>query len=274
MRPPQKFLKAGLALGALALLCAGALFLYARHQVEKTLEKERKRVEPVSFPADVREVGAMNLARLEGWKIFATGREIRGIALFENQIWAATSGGLLSLSLDGRNSILYTRLNGLPDADVTCLAESEGKLFAGTGSGALLIVKNGLLSIITLRGMSLGPITALISAPGGVIIGTGESGVWRFDGRGVSDIGKGRAGADFKRITALHRYRERLVVGTFDDGVFVEGLEGFSHYAEAQGLPMNQVTSLGGESELLHTLFLLAVGGDGRQRVTRGSIDL
>lgn len=270
----KTFAKVALAFVSLALTGAVVFFILARRAALEALETEKLKSAPVSYAAEIQEIGSLDRVRREGWKVIATGREIRDIAWFENRIWAATSGGLLSMSQDGQSSTLYTRLNGLPDADVTCLTESEGKLFAGAGSGALLIIKSGKLASVTFRGKPLGRITALIPAPGGVIIGTGEAGAWRFDGRAISDVSEGRAGAVFKRVTALRRVGGNLVVGTFDDGMYIEGPGGFSCYAAEQGLPMNQVTALG-ESEgsvlIGAPLGWATIGADGAVRRHEGA---
>jgi len=241
----RKFMRVMLALVGLDPTLAAVFFISARRAALRALETEKLKSAPASYPAEIKELGPLDRVIREGWRIIATGREIRDIALFESRVWAATSGGLLSISPDGRASSLYTRLNGLPDSDVTFITESEGKLYAGTASGALLVIKGGRLTSISFRGKALGRITSLLPAPGGALIGTAESGVWRFDGRAISDFGEGRAGADFKRVTALHRFGGNLAVGALDNGLYIEGPAGFSHYTTEQGLPMNQVTALG-----------------------------
>ncbi|MGH9803471.1 MAG: hypothetical protein ACRD82_24160, partial [Blastocatellia bacterium] len=74
----------------------------------------------------------------EGITLMQNSRSIRSLARFNDSYFAATDGGLVELTSDGKPKRRFTVLDGLPESDLTALAEFGSQLFIGTRSQGLV----------------------------------------------------------------------------------------------------------------------------------------
>lgn len=221
----------------------GFSYLLITKSVREVLRTEQEKKSPSGKSAKIKNVGSIERASREGWRSVVSMKEIRDIAYYDGKLWLGTSGGLIAVSSDSGGMKVYTRLNGLPDADIASLAVHQNFLYAGSTGGFVMVIRDSEMSYIQLP-KECGPVSVLLSTQRGVAIGTGESGVWLLRGGVLSWLGKDMAGADFVKVTSLGMKEGYILVGTYDDGVFVEKADGFAHYTEKDGLPMNHITSV------------------------------
>lgn len=232
------------ALISVLVVLSGISYLLFTRSIRRVLWAEQSRKILAGQSTQIKNAGSIDRSRKEGWRSVISMKEIRDIAYYEGKLWLATSGGLIAVSPSSKALRIYTRLNGLPDADITSLAVRDNFLYAGSSGGFVMIVKESELSYISLP-TECGAVNTLLNTPEGVAIGTAGAGVWMLKGGVLSRVGKDVRGADFLKVTALTISNGNLVVGTYDDGVFVGKADGFAHYTEKEGLPMDHVTSLG-----------------------------
>ena len=65
-------------------------------------------------------------------QIWQNTNDVRDIVNFKDSYFAATSGGLLQLSAEGKTIKHFTVLDGLPESDLTALTVFSNRLFIGT----------------------------------------------------------------------------------------------------------------------------------------------
>lgn len=94
------------------------------------------------------------LAQLRNWQTFANTRNVRAITAFQEQIVAASSGGLLLFDPETATFRTLTNANGLSSNDITALAADKlGRLWVAAGDGKINIFepKTGNFRIILLE---------------------------------------------------------------------------------------------------------------------------
>lgn len=75
-----------------------------------------------------------------GWTLFSNPDFVQGIALYENQLWAATLGGVVVWDLDSRKPTVYTTRDGLAEIqanDIVYCRMPEGRIVVAHPSGTL-----------------------------------------------------------------------------------------------------------------------------------------
>ena len=77
-----------------------------------------------------------------GWNIYTSLREVKGISLSGNSVWAASSGGLFSFDASLPSDIKkYTSLDGLGSNELTAVSTgSNGTVWAGAFNGAISVL--------------------------------------------------------------------------------------------------------------------------------------
>ncbi|MEO8514676.1 MAG: hypothetical protein ABI543_14045 [Ignavibacteria bacterium] len=77
-----------------------------------------------------------------GWNIYTSLREIKGISLGSNLVWAATSGGLFSFDANNLSNIKkYTSLDGLRSNELTAMTTgSNGLVWVGAFDGSISVL--------------------------------------------------------------------------------------------------------------------------------------
>lgn len=77
-----------------------------------------------------------------GWNIYTSLREVKGISLGGNSVWAASSGGLFNFDATLPSNISkYTSLDGLSSNELTAVSySSDGRVWAGAFNGAISVL--------------------------------------------------------------------------------------------------------------------------------------
>ncbi len=83
-----------------------------------------------------------------GWNIYTSLREVKGISLGNNFVWAATSGGLFNFDPNNSSNIKkYTSLDGLGSNELTAVtASNNGRVWAGAFNGSISVLNTNDLS--------------------------------------------------------------------------------------------------------------------------------
>jgi hypothetical protein len=131
----NKFLVILVVLISVLAVLSGISYLLFTSGVKRVLVAEQDRNILVGKSTPIRNAGSIDRSRKEGWRSVISMKEIRDIVYYEEKLWLATSGGLIVVSPSSGAVRIYTRLNGLPDADITSLAVRDNFLYAGSSGG-------------------------------------------------------------------------------------------------------------------------------------------
>lgn len=79
-----------------------------------------------------------------GWNIYTSLREVKGISLGTNLVWAASSGGLFNFDPNNSSNIKkYTTLDGLGSNELTAVtASSNGTVWSGAFDGSISVLNS------------------------------------------------------------------------------------------------------------------------------------
>jgi len=133
LRARPKLILCLLGLGLISILIGA---LWVREQAEHSLAQERARLarqEFIPFEKSLRSP----LLRPE-IKLWQSTENTRAVIRFQDSYFAATDGGLVQFSPEGKPLRHYTVLDGLTESDLTSLALFDSKLFIGTATRGLL----------------------------------------------------------------------------------------------------------------------------------------
>ncbi|HEX8998801.1 MAG TPA: hypothetical protein VGB07_02810 [Blastocatellia bacterium] len=187
----------------------------------------------------------------DGVTLMQSSQATRSLAHFNNSYFAATDGGLLELSAEGKLKRRFTVLDGLPESDLTALAAFGGQLFIGTRSQGLVAFDGSRFTAYRWTDRKAQAVTALVEDRGRLLIGTFAGGSLEFDGKQFREL---KAGAEQKRLIGIDRLvidDSRLFVGTFADGLWVNEGSRWQHFTVADGLPSNRVVGVVAHGEQL-----------------------
>ena len=210
------------------------------HTVLKTLAEERARLNDENNIPFVRKVLPPNTTQFI--KIVQSTRRTIAIADFNGSYFAATGGGLVRWSFDGKLERHFTVLDGLPESDLTCLTVFDNKLFIGTRTAGLLAFDGSNFEGYEWPDRESKAIMTLLQDSGRLLIGTFGVGLIEFDGREFTEIKVGTESAP--KVNSLFRDDEKLYIGTFDDGLYVVKDGVASHFTTANGLSSNRVVGI------------------------------
>jgi ligand-binding sensor domain-containing protein len=74
----------------------------------------------------------------EGWNIYTSFKDVRGIGISGNMVWGATTGGLFSFDINSSSTVKYTTLDGLLSNQLTSmLVDNSGNIWSGASDGAI-----------------------------------------------------------------------------------------------------------------------------------------
>lgn len=74
----------------------------------------------------------------EGWNIFTSFKDVRGVGISGNTVWGATTGGLFSFDINSPAVTKYTTLQGLLSNQLTAvLVDNSGNVWSGALDGAI-----------------------------------------------------------------------------------------------------------------------------------------
>ncbi len=197
------------------------------------------------------------------WQNFS---DTRAFIKFQNSYFAATGGGLVQYSFDGKIVRHYTVLDGLPESDLTALAVFGEKLFVGTRSAGLIEFDGDGFTQYEWTHRRAQTVTALLNDNGRLLIGTFGGGLLEFSGTDFREIK-----ADDKQIKAivfLSKTDDKLYVGTFDNGLWIYEKDRWAHFTTAEGLNSNRIVgiALHDKNLLVATDFGLAILEENRFR--------
>lgn len=244
-RSRPKFLSRKLFFAAVMILFAvfTLLFVEARfiyRKTELTLEKERRS----QSKNNVIPFSKSDLTphKNENVKIIQSAKNVRALAEFQSSLFAATDGGLLQMNENGEILRHFTVLDGLPESDLTAVAEFQSKLFIGTRSKGLIEFDGEKFSAFRFENHETKSITALQSSQQKLLIGTYSGGLIEFDGVKFTET----KGLDerIQHITMLKKFDSDLLVGTFDDGIWLRKNQIWKHFRTADGLFSNRIVGI------------------------------
>jgi ligand-binding sensor domain-containing protein len=231
-----------LCLAGLCLLSFLTGAVWVREQARRSLARERARQAGQEFIPF--EKSARTPTPRPGIKFWQNTESTRAIARFQDSYFAATDGGLVQFSPEGKILRHYTVLDGLTESDLASLAVFDSKLFIGT-------VTQGLLSFDgerfeSWRWLDRQPqaVTALLPDNGRLLIGTFAGGLIEFDGRRFTELKAGAEKARLRGVNCLSKDGARLYVGTFDDGLWLLEAGRWLHFQAADGLASNRVVGV------------------------------
>lgn len=171
-------------------------------------------------------------------------RATRGLMRWGEAYYAATEGGLVQLSREGKPQRIYTTLDGLTENDLTAIAPFSSKVFIGTRTQGLLSFDGEHFESYAWTDRKAETITTLFEDKGRLLIGTFAGGLIEFDGQTFREL---KAGPEQKRLNAVTRIvrdEARLYIGTFADGLWVEGAGRWFHFTRNDGLPSNRIVEV------------------------------
>ena len=191
-------------------------------------------------------------------------------AQFQDHLYVAGPAGLIEYDAAGIVLHQYAAGRELPGSPLIVLASAvladsrEPELIIGTAEDGLLAFNGRAFRQILPSDLDARAITAILpSASGHLLIGTKKRGVLVYDGKRITVL---HATLKDIHVTALGGSEADLWVGTLDRGVLHFHAGATESFAETQGLPDPQVTSLAfaGDTTYVGTALGVAVFGGGR----------
>lgn len=231
---------AALMISSLLLILVGAWRIKNQAQLQLDAERERERRQSI-VPFE-RKTNA-HLTR-KGLEILQNFSDTRAITRFQDSLFAATDGGLVAFSQSGQLTRHYSAIDGLPESDLVSLAAFDSKLFLGTRTRGLVSFDGQTFESYRWTDRDAQSVNSLLEDEGRLLIGTMAGGLIEFDGQQFKEITAGREHTRLLHINYLRKSGQRLFVGTFDDGLWVEEGERWFHFTTAQGLPSNRIVGV------------------------------
>ncbi len=229
-----------IGLAAIILFCLVFQIFRIKNSVRQTLAETRARLNAKARVPFEKIALAPHLSK--DVQILQNRSATRDFVKFRDSYFAATCGGLVEYSNDGKLTKHFTVLDGLPESDLTALAVFKDRLFIGTRTKNLVVFDGENFENYVWTDRAAQTVTALLESDGKLLIGTSGGGLIEFGGAGFAEIK-----ADDKRISAincLYKDGAKLVVGTFDNGLWIYESDVWTHLTIAEGLPSNRVVGI------------------------------
>lgn len=250
-------------IGLAAILFAGVCFyqtLSVKKNAGNTLAETRARLlerDRVPF-----ERKALTPRLSDKIRILQNTDDTRDIIRFRGAYFAATGGGLVQFSEDGRILKHFTVLDGLPESDLICLLVWRDRLFVGTRTSNLIAFDGEKFEQFNWTDRQARAVTALLENDGNLLIGTFGGGLIEYDGTNFTEIK-----ASDQRISAINclfKSAARIYVGTFDNGLWIAENDTWTHLTVSENLPSNRVVGIAAKGDKIYvaTDFGLAVWQD------------
>ncbi|MDQ6788337.1 MAG: hypothetical protein M3033_16150 [Acidobacteriota bacterium] len=230
-------------IGGAAILIS-FVFVYQILNIKKSAgnalaETRARLLEQTSVPFDKRILTPHSSDKIQ---ILQNTNETRDLVRFRDSYFAATSGGLVQYTEDGRLTKHFTSIDGLPTSDLICLSVWHNHLFIGTRSKNLIAFDGEKFEQFNWTDRQTQAITALSEKDGKLLIGTFAGGLLEYDGTNFTEIK-----ADNKKIAAINclfKTGAKLYVGTFDNGLWIYENDFWTHLTTAENLPSNRVVGI------------------------------
>lgn len=168
--------------------------------------------------------------------------ETRDLTRFRASYFAATNGGLVQMSEDGKLIKHFTVLDGLPESDLTCLIVWNDRLFIGTRTKNLVVFDGEKFEQFIWTDREANAVTAFEEKDGKLLIGTFGGGLIEFDGASFTEIKA--EDKQIKAINCLFKDGAKLYIGTFDNGLWIYENDIWTHFTTAENLPSNRVVGV------------------------------
>ena len=245
------------AVGILVLL----FFVYQIFSIRKsagdTLAETRARLKDKNRVPFEKKILISHLS--DKIRILQNTDETRDIVRFRDSFYAATGGGLIQLSDNGKITKYFTVSDGLPESDLTCLRVWRDQLFIGTRTKNLIVFNGEKFEQFNWTDRQAQAVTALSETDDKLLIGTFAGGLLAFDGDFFTEIK-----ADDQKIptiNCLFADGAKLYVGTFDSGLWIDENEVWTHFTTAENLPSNRVVGIAAKDKSIYvaTDFGLAI---------------
>ncbi|HEY0427068.1 MAG TPA: hypothetical protein VGC76_04600 [Pyrinomonadaceae bacterium] len=236
--------------GAFLLVSCAAIFqiLQIKKSAQTTLAEERARLIEQNSVTFEKKFLMPHLTK--NVQIQQNAGDTRDFARFKDSYFAATSGGLVQFSGEGKILKHFTVLDGLPESDLTCLAVFRGKLFIGTRTKNLVTFDGEKFENYVWTERKTQAVTAFLEIGEKLLIGTFDGGLIEFDGERFSEI-KAEKNA-LKAINCLFKDGAALYVGTFNDGLWIYENNVWTHFTIAENLPSNRVVGIAAKDKKLY----------------------
>jgi len=176
-----------------------------------------------------------------GWESLASPADFRDAVVWNGHLYVAGANALFRYDADGALNQTWRAGMELPPAPLTALAAGEELWIATEGEGAISFDGTRFRRILpTPRGArKLRAILPL--STGGVLFGTAELGVLRYDGTHLRPFHPSLAAL---AVTAMAGAEDDLWVGTRDSGVVHLHAGHAERFSEAEGLPDKAIHSV------------------------------
>jgi ligand-binding sensor domain-containing protein len=222
--------------------------LQIKNSAETTLANERARLIEQNRVTFEKKFLTPHLTK--NVQIMQNTGETRDFVRFQDSYFAATGGGLVEFSAEGKIVRHFTVLDGLPESDLTCLAVFQGKLFIGTRTKDLLVFDGEKFENYVWTQQKSQAVTAFLEIDGRLLIGTFGGGLIEFDGKEFTEIKAEKA--RIKAINFLYKTGASVYAGTFDNGLWIYENDVWSHFTTAEGLPSNRVVGIAAKDKRLY----------------------
>ncbi len=192
-------------------------------------------------------------------QIIQNTQDTRDFVLYKDSFFAATSGGLLQLSPEGKLIKHFTVLDGLPESDLVSLSVFDAKLFIGTRTKGIVTFDGEIFVQFRFTEVEIQAVTGFFSDNGRLLIGTFNGGLLEFDGTVFREIKA--ENQTIKAINVLAKIDATLLIGTFNNGLWKHENDVWKHFTTVEGLRSNRVVGVvrSGENLLVATDFELSV---------------
>ncbi|MCU0238822.1 MAG: hypothetical protein MUC29_05215, partial [Pyrinomonadaceae bacterium] len=175
-------------------------------------------------------------------QIIQNTKDTRDLVIYQDSYFAATNGGLLQLSAEGKLIKHFTVLDGLPESDLTCLSVFDAKLFIGTRTKGILAFDGENFTQFQFSKQDIQAISTFLNDNGRLLIGTFNGGLIEFDGKIFREI-KAK-NQTIKTIIFLAKDNATLFIGTFNNGLWIYENDVWKQFTNAEGLPSNRVVGV------------------------------
>lgn len=175
-------------------------------------------------------------------QIIQNTKDTRDLVFYKDSFFAATSGGLLQLSLKGERIKHWTVIDGLPESDLICLTIFDTKLFIGTRTKGLITFDGESFVQFRFHESETQAITGFLNDNGKLLIGTFNGGLLGFDGKVFREFKA--ENQTIKNITFLEKDNSALIVGTFNNGVWIYENDIWKRFTTADNLASNRIVGV------------------------------
>ncbi len=181
------------------------------------------------------------------------------------RLWVGTFAGLIRFGADGRRERLFPQLAA---SSVNGLAqEGSGTVWAATTLGLFGIDGDAVRHYGEANGLSAAGIRFVLPTGSGDLWIGADDGLFRRDGDRFEKVAP--AGLDGALVTSLLELDQgRVLVGTYDRGLFLLDAQGWRQWNVEQGLPWASAYFMATTDR-----WLVVAGSDGAYRIDRKALD-